>query len=361
MVQQNAFPSSKCRFFSPHTPLPPLLYHHVRANQLLFFGPDDATHEVRFARKKQGFLTDRTRPVSLSMGPSNGEFLARYRLRFLLQEFDLPPGETLIGRGPDCRITLVDPLVSRHHAKVRIEGARALIEDLGSRNGSRVNARLIRGQQVLKDGDRIRIGTQELVFSEVESVQLATNKQTGFLCHCSSCRLPYPEEMGACPNCGATEVEEENTLSGILDDRGRQNWALQMLIEMLRKALTLGRESDADRIMQQATANVDERLHAHDTIDESQLEALSLAALKLCEMQKKASWAKWILETYRRSARLPPRSVAESVSKLPAAELHTLVEQLDDLVSCAPVSKLSPSEVEGLASLKTIRATLQGG
>ncbi|HEX9294880.1 MAG TPA: FHA domain-containing protein [Polyangiaceae bacterium] len=287
--------------------------------------------------------------------------MARYRLRFLLQEFDLPPGDTLIGRGPDCRITLVDPLVSRHHARVRIETARATIEDLGSRNGSRVNARLIRGAHPLKDGDRIRIGTQELVFSEIDSVQLATNKQTGFLCHCSGCRLPYPEELGACPNCGSREVEEENTLSGILDDRGRQNWALQMLIEMLRKALTLGRESDADRILHQAMTSVDERLRSPDHIEASQLEALSLEALKLSNIQGTAAWAKWVLETYRKSARLPPRSVVESVSRLPASELLTLRDQLDDLVACAPINKLSPGEVEGLARLKTIRATLHGG
>jgi pSer/pThr/pTyr-binding forkhead associated (FHA) protein len=286
--------------------------------------------------------------------------LARYRLRFLLQEFDLPPGETIIGRGPDCRITLVDPLVSRHHTKVRVEATRALIEDLGSRNGSRVNGRLIRGAHVLKDGDRIRIGTQELVFSEVESVQLATNKQTGFLCHCASCHLPYPEEMGTCPNCGSGEREEENTLSGILDDRGRRTWALQMLIEMLRKALSLGRPADADRIMTHALTQVDERLRSPDKLDEGQLETLALEALKLAELQASANWARWVLDTYRRAALLPPRSVAEGVSRLPADELMSLRDQLDDIVACAPKTKLSPAEVEGLARLRTIRATLHG-
>jgi hypothetical protein len=287
--------------------------------------------------------------------------LARYRLRFLLQEFDLPPGDTLIGRGPDCRITLVDPLVSRHHSKVHIDGSRATIEDLGSRNGSRVNGRLIRGSHPLKDGDRIRIGTQELVFSEVESVQLATNKQTGFLCHCAGCHLPYPEEMGSCPNCGSSEVEEDNTLSGILDDRGRQNWALQMLIEMLRKAITLGRPADADRIMTHALSHVDERLRSPDKMDEVQLETLSIEALKLSELQASANWARWVLETYRRAALLPPGSVAEGVGRLPPAELLSLRDQLDDIVACAPKTKLSPAEVEGLARLRTLRATLHGG
>jgi hypothetical protein len=244
---------------------------------------------------------------------------------------------------------------------VQIDGARATIEDLGSRNGSRVNGRLIRGSHPLKDGDRIRIGTQELVFSEVESVQLATNKQTGFLCHCAGCHLPYPEEMGSCPNCGSSEVEEDNTLSGILDDRGRQNWALQMLIEMLRKAITLGRPADADRIMSHALSHVDERLRSPDKIDEAQLETLSLEALKLSELQASANWARWVLETYRRAALLPPGSVAEGVGKLPPAELLSLRDQLDDIVACAPKTKLSPAEVEGLARLRTLRATLHGG
>jgi hypothetical protein len=286
--------------------------------------------------------------------------LARYRLRFSLQEFDLPPGDTLIGRGPDCRITLVDPLVSRHHAKVRVDGSKATLEDLGSRNGSRVNTRLIRGPHPLVDGDRLRIGTQELVFSEVATVQLATNR-TGFLYHCASCRLPYPEEQGACPGCGSSQVEEDSTLSGILDDRGRLNWALQMLIDMLKKALTLGRQSDAERILSQAISHVDDRLRSPEQIDENQMEALSIEALKVCELESKTSVARWVIETYRRLARLPPRSVADSMSRLPSAVLVNLITELDDLVACAPVGKLSPREVEGLARLKTIRATLDGG
>ena len=286
--------------------------------------------------------------------------MARYRLRFSLQEFDLPPGDTIIGRGPDCRITLVDPLVSRHHAKVRIESAKATLTDLNSRNGSRINGRLIRSVQALSDGDRLRIGTQELVFSEVPAVQLAAHR-TGFLSHCANCRLPYPEELSACPSCGSTHVEEDNTLSGVLDDQGRLNWALQMLIDMLRKALTLGRQTDADRIMSQAMANVDDRLKSPDQIDESQMEALSLEGLKLDEIQNNAARAKWVLRTYRRLRKLPARTFAEGVSRLPASSLVSIAEELDDLVACAPIGKLSPREVEGLARLETLRAALHGG
>ena len=88
--------------------------------------------------------------------------MARYRLRFLLQEFDLPPGDTLIGRGPDCRVTLVDPLVSRHHARVRNDGASSTIEDLGSRNGTFVNGVSIVAAH-LTTGTVVKVGRTELV------------------------------------------------------------------------------------------------------------------------------------------------------------------------------------------------------
>src|SRR5262245_57686826 len=97
------------------------------------------------------------------VGPS----VTRYRLRFLLQEIDLAPGETLIGRSASCHVTIEDPLVSRQHARIRINGDVATIEDLGSRNGLQINGRGTRGISQLSEGDRVRIGTQELVFCTV--------------------------------------------------------------------------------------------------------------------------------------------------------------------------------------------------
>jgi FHA domain len=126
-----------------------------------------------------------------------------YRLRFLLQEVHLPVGDTVIGRSEDCHITIFDSLISRHHARIRVNDAGATLEDLGSRNGCRVNGALIKGPHSLGDGDRIRVGTQELVFSEVRP-ELDMSRNTGSLCHCTECQLPYPEEMGTCPNCGSS-------------------------------------------------------------------------------------------------------------------------------------------------------------
>jgi hypothetical protein len=58
---------------------------------------------------------------------------------------------------------------------------------------------------------------------------------------------------------------------------------------------------------------------------------------------------------------VPPRSVADGVSGLPRTELAGLVAELDALVQSAPGNKLSPTEAEGLARLRSLRASLYGG
>jgi predicted component of type VI protein secretion system len=123
----------------------------------------------------------------------------------LLQEFDLASGDTIIGRGDDCHITIYDPSISRHHARIFVDNERATMEDLGSRNGCRINGNPLKEPTVLADGDRIRIGTQELVFSEVrEQSQVHHHRKTGSLCFCGTCSAAYAQEMDACPHCGST-------------------------------------------------------------------------------------------------------------------------------------------------------------
>jgi phosphoserine phosphatase RsbU/P len=78
--------------------------------------------------------------------------------------YELSPGETVVGRSGDCTIPLDAAAVSRHHAKVRSDGPRFLIEDLGSRNGTYVNGERIAGARALAPGDRIVICDQEFEF-----------------------------------------------------------------------------------------------------------------------------------------------------------------------------------------------------
>lgn len=257
--------------------------------------------------------------------------MARFRLRFLLQEFDLHPGETILGRSPDCHVTIEDPLVSRQHAKVVLKGDEAFLEDLGSRNGLRVNNRPIKGSLRLTDGDRIRIGTQELVFCRVTPSADMLTKRTGFLRNCARCRTPYPEELGSCPHCGATDAVEEETLSGSSADR--QNWTLQLLVEVVQRALALQRATDAERLMRRAATAVDERTEANEPIDRSHLDALAVCGARLSELQGNAHWFRWVFQVYARLGMTPPALAIEKVPALPGEEQQRLLPELEALQS----------------------------
>ena len=68
-----------------------------------------------------------------------------------------------IGRQSSNDIVVNDPLVSRHHCKIRSEGEQHTIEDLNSSNGTYVNGERVRVDP-LKEGSLIEIGTSQFLF-----------------------------------------------------------------------------------------------------------------------------------------------------------------------------------------------------
>lgn len=78
-------------------------------------------------------------------------------------EHVLERGTTTIGRRIENDLRLDDPTVSGRHAQIVWVYDAPYLQDLGSTNGSFVNDQRV-GRQELHDGDRIRIGRQEMVF-----------------------------------------------------------------------------------------------------------------------------------------------------------------------------------------------------
>jgi hypothetical protein len=77
--------------------------------------------------------------------------------------YDLRKPSMVIGRSKESDIRVSDPNVSRRHAEIRQEGSAYWIVDLGSTNGISVNGRNLKRSK-LDDGDRITIGSTEVVF-----------------------------------------------------------------------------------------------------------------------------------------------------------------------------------------------------
>lgn len=80
------------------------------------------------------------------------------------RQFPLRVGEHTIGRDPSASVFLDDASVSRRHARLRIAEGLAMIEDLGSKNGTRLRGARLDAPAQLIDGDEIHAGGVRLVF-----------------------------------------------------------------------------------------------------------------------------------------------------------------------------------------------------
>ena len=83
------------------------------------------------------------------------------------------PSSLVIGRGPDCDVVLRNQTVSRHHARIRNEGAEWIVEDLGSKNGTGVNGTPLAGPTPVHEGDVLTFGMIGMRFTPAGSTPLA--------------------------------------------------------------------------------------------------------------------------------------------------------------------------------------------
>lgn len=73
-------------------------------------------------------------------------------------------GELLIGRGPEADLRIDEPDVSRRHAKLVRQDGKTLLLDLGSRNGTWLNAERVVAPRLVRAGDVVAVaGTRMLL------------------------------------------------------------------------------------------------------------------------------------------------------------------------------------------------------
>jgi FHA domain-containing protein len=273
--------------------------------------------------------------------------VVRYRLRFLLQEIDLAPGVTTIGRSASCQITIDDPLVSREHARIRVDGAKVTLEDLGSRNGVALNGKPTRDLVELADGDRVRVGSQELVLCVIGATTPSTDKlrrTTGFMCHCAECGIPYPAESPACPACGSSARSQEDTLTGAASDR---DWSLELASEAVGRALDKHSWEDVERLLLRARLHVEQRMAEGGRIDRRPLHGIADAAVALATATGELTWVRWALSLYASLGQLPPPGLAHGISTFPPAVRDTLAPAVRRVVeTVAKAGGPAPDERE---------------
>jgi DNA-binding winged helix-turn-helix (wHTH) protein len=74
------------------------------------------------------------------------------------RQYRLADGENLVGREPGAEIFLPSASVSRRHAVITVDGRRAILTDLASKNGTFIGDDALHDDASLEDGNVIRFG-----------------------------------------------------------------------------------------------------------------------------------------------------------------------------------------------------------
>ncbi len=280
----------------------------------------------------------------------------RFRLRYMNHDLELNEGEFVVGRNASCQLSLDDPLVSRRHAMFMVLPEAVTVEDLGSRNGVSVNGERIAGRLMLRPGDRIQIGSQEMVLvaGANEAVRTATRNPLKMT-------LPkMPEGMSPAlstkPPGSSPEVDPEASMVRRAD-------AFNLLGSVAEKALAMGKHAEAERILASPLADVIEASRAGKRITPSLLDQAARFSARLATATGKGAWADYVIELYQSQGRIVPAPVIDElynafrrVSAIDLGRLRDYVAQLRDQVAqLGPAERFLFQRLEGLERLAAIR------
>jgi hypothetical protein len=139
----------------------------------------------------------------------------------------------VVGRSTDADLPIADRFLSRHHARIFRDGERVLIEDLGSRNGTRVNDVLLDGPRELAAGDVVQLsGSRLMLIADDQAEPVVDERESGVTVYQSASRL-------------LEETSHVHLLSGTLELR-RALERLQLLNDVHR---VLGHTVDTDELL----------------------------------------------------------------------------------------------------------------
>jgi len=222
-----------------------------------------------------------------------------YGLRYRGRDLPLLKQEIVIGRSASCDLVLDGELVSRRHAAIRLGEERAVVRDLGSRNGVLVNGKPIDAESPLGLGDRVSIG--EEVLEVVEQP------------------VPPKRERVTAQNLRARETVSFEAVRDadeeVQSERTRRADAFALLGSVVDKALALGRGEEAERLLSGHLARVLDESCA-GRFDRGVAPVAAAYAIKLAAATGKPAWADYAVRLYRAIGDPLPLPVVDEMYRL---------------------------------------------
>lgn len=246
-----------------------------------------------------------------------------YVLRYKHHEIELKLGRFVIGRAATAELALDDPMVSRQHAVLLVSPDGVSVEDLGSRNGVLVNDVRVSGTHALSPGDRVKIGSQEMLLS----LEVA----------------PARAVARAAPTARFSAFGVMGTLAD--------------------KALALGHADEAERLLGANLEDIAGRAEAGSPLDTETNEKAAAYATRLALATGKGAWVDYVVRLYQALARPPPATVVDALHEVLRkvgpidltrfrAYVATLRERGGEL---GPSERFLVSRIEGLERMAASR------
>lgn len=125
----------------------------------------------------------------------------------------------------------------------------------------------------------------------------------------------------ACPHCGEAPFLEQDsntydTITGMPASSGQAAWTFQLLGEVIERALATERQSEAERMMQRAVNDMEERVRAGSKLDARHLTKIAVFALRLAQLKGQPEWAEWALNLHREHDLAPLSETLDELEKL---------------------------------------------
>ncbi len=292
------------------------------------------------------------------------------RLRYLSHELEVPIGQFVIGRSADCQLALDDPLVSRRHALLTVRTDGVTVEDLGSRNGVRLNDKKIEGRVEVVHGDVIIIGSQEMVVEggpdesivAPESIAFGTTRQSTLTP--SIVAMMQREDLreepwseSTTPGIAFTVPPSRLQLGGPQPDK--RVTALSFIGSLADKALTMGRAEEAERILHRSLTDLLQRARGGTLPPGDVAAKAAMYAAKLASATGKGFWIEYIFSLYSCMDQLVPGSVVDElysgVRKVKSLDMTILRSYVESLrarsASFGPGERFVQQRLEGLERL----------
>jgi pSer/pThr/pTyr-binding forkhead associated (FHA) protein len=215
-------------------------------------------------------------------------------------------GVLVLGRSPRCDLVIDNTEVSRTHCRLEVTSAGLSVEDLRSSNGTYVNGERVRSAHMLASGDRLLLGTEEVVV-HTQGSAVALEQRS----HVLTPEFPIDPASD-----GPAAWRRERPRSDPMVITTQKADAFETLGRLADRMLATGRKDAAAKILSGHMKAVLGGVRAGSTLPEEVVDGSTRYAMKLAAASQEGTWIDYVIDLHSALRRPLPAEVLEQVQSL---------------------------------------------